>query len=60
MVKSSLAITEIHSDTSVLCFQQHFCLKDLQVIKGSLSSFDFLDREEELTEAVCISSRARF
>ena len=60
LVKSSLAIAEIHSDTSVLGFQPRFCLKDLQVIKGSLSTFDFLDREEELTESVCIYNRGRF
>ena len=50
LVKSCSAITEIHSNTSVQYFQQHFWLKDMQVIKGSLSTFDFLDREEELTE----------
>lgn len=62
MVKSYLGNNrrKMHSDRSVLCFQQDFYLKDLQVIKDSLSTFDFLDHEEELTESVCMYCKGRF
>lgn len=62
MVESYLGTNrgKIHSSRTLLSFRQHFYLKDLQVVKDSLSTFDFLDHEEELTESFCMYPEVGF
>ena len=56
LVKSYLGTNrrQMHSDPNVLCLRQHVCLKDLQVMKDTLSTPDFPDHDEELTESICM------
>lgn len=42
----------MHSDTSVVSFRKRVYFKDLQTTKDTLSTFDFLGHEEELTKSV--------
>lgn len=40
--------------------QQHFYLKDQPEIRDRLSTFEFLEHEEELTESVCMYDKGGF